>query len=188
MMDFSSPRQPRSCVWAWPGREFRGVRPLKNHSRSPGVRAPPTILARSAPLGGNPAHPARCAAHVNSLPSEPWRPGAGRDAHPRLRARVRTASWEARAQLILAMETGAVLEASGQLLVRPHPSSGRSSQPTSAGEMRSKDVLVSPLPCGGSRYVRPQHTWDFVAALVSTPGYCWVPSAFNTSRKSYALR
>lgn len=38
---------------------------------------------------------------------------------------MRTAPWEARAQLILAMETGAVLEASGQLLVGPSSSLGR---------------------------------------------------------------
>lgn len=77
--------------------------------------------------------------------------GAGRDARPRLRARVRTASWEARAQFMLAMETRAIVEDPGQLLVPPHPSSGESSQPTSPGEMWSWDALASPFPSGDSR-------------------------------------
>lgn len=77
--------------------------------------------------------------------------GAGRDSGPRLPARVRTASWEARAQLMLAMETRAVLEAPGQLLVPPHPSSGGSSQPTSPGKMWSRDAHASPFPSGESR-------------------------------------
>ncbi|MEJ1269403.1 hypothetical protein NN561_000212 [Cricetulus griseus] len=67
--------------------------------------------------GANTAHPAplRCAREPTSRRVVPT--GAERDAQPRLRARVRTASWEAGAQLMLAMETRAVLEAPGQLLV-----------------------------------------------------------------------
>lgn len=101
------------------------LRPLKNQSGSPGVPESPKILACPAPRGGNPAHPARLRSAREPASAEPRRPGAGRNAQPRLRARVRTAPWEARAQLILAMETGAVLEASGQLLVGPISSLGR---------------------------------------------------------------
>lgn len=186
MMDFSSPRQPRSCVWAWPGESSEVVlRPLKNQSSSAGVPVSPTTLARPVPGGSNTAYTSLLCGTRESASGRTMAAGAGRDTQLRLRARVRTAPWEARAQLILAMETGAVLEASGQLLVGPHPSSGGSSQPTTAGEMWSQDALASPLPCGDSRYVRPLKAWDFVAALVSTPGYYWVPSAFNTLRSIF---
>lgn len=147
------------------------LRSLKNQSHSPGARASPTILARLARRGGNAAHPAslRGAREPSSRRATAAGGGARRTAPPPSACAL--SPWEARAQLILAMETGAVLEASGQLLVGPHPSSGRSSQPISAGEMWSQDALASPLPCGDSRYVRPRHTWD-TCCLSFHP---WVP-------------
>ena len=96
------------------------LRPLKNQSTSAEeVWASPTTLARPALREGNPAYPALLCGTRESVSGRTRRQGAGRDAQPRLRARVRTDPWEARAQLILAMETGAVLEASGQLLAGP---------------------------------------------------------------------
>ncbi|KAL6075611.1 hypothetical protein STEG23_011554 [Scotinomys teguina] len=50
---------------------------------------------------------------------------------------------------MLAMETRAVLEAPGQLLVSPHPSWGGSSQPTSQGDV-VRDALASPFPSDDS--------------------------------------
>lgn len=89
-----------------------------------GLRVPakPAALGPLGPAGKKHRPPGFAARRTGTTAT-----GAGRDARPRLRARVRTAFWEARAQLMLAMETRAVLEAPGQLLVPPHPSSGGSS-------------------------------------------------------------